>query len=166
MATAETDEPFLESRQDCATANGSSGLVTAHLYYDDTYRFSNFGRVVAIEEAELNGAKLTALVLDQTVMHPQGGEFTTWGRNEELSDMALPLRRSAGGHGNCSREGQRRRFWGWLESLTTELIPQFSWATVDDRRRRFVVCRSRRGVATFSTLANTRTTQGKIRLVT
>ena len=77
MATAEVDEPLLETRQDCAIANGSSSFATAHLYYDDTYRFSNLARVVAIEEAELNGVKLKALVLDQTVMHPQGGEFAT-----------------------------------------------------------------------------------------
>ena len=79
MATAEVDERLLEtqSRQDCAIANRSSSLSTAHLYYDDTYRFSNPARVVAIEEAESNGVKLTALVLDRTVMHPQGGEFVT-----------------------------------------------------------------------------------------
>lgn len=78
MATAAHSGQFHEKGQDCAISNGSSDLTTTHLYYADTYLFSNNARVVAIEEVELNGVKLTALVLDQTVMHPQGGELNLY----------------------------------------------------------------------------------------
>lgn len=53
---------------------GSPGsLVTKHLYYDDTELFSNVGKVIAQYAGSKEGQ--TVIVLDQTVMHPQGGNW-------------------------------------------------------------------------------------------
>ena len=58
------------------TANASSeGLSTNHLYYSDTYLFSCSGKLLNQSEREQNGETLTVIVLDQTVMHPQGGRY-------------------------------------------------------------------------------------------
>lgn len=48
-------------------------IKTVHLYYNDTELYSNVAHVIAAYDAECNGKKTTALVTDQTVMHPQGG---------------------------------------------------------------------------------------------
>lgn len=47
---------------------------TVHLYYNDTELYSSVAHVIAAYDAECNGKKVTALVTDQTVMHPQGGK--------------------------------------------------------------------------------------------
>lgn len=53
----------------------ASELRTTHLYYDDTELFSCEARVLAQEELEgKGGEKQLCLILDRTVMHPQGGE--------------------------------------------------------------------------------------------
>lgn len=59
-------------------ASLSSFYSTAHLYYDDTYLFSCTAKVVSIYEGDDNK---TVIVLDQTVMHPQGGEWCNLGCN-------------------------------------------------------------------------------------
>lgn len=50
-------------------------IKTVHLYYNDTELYSNVAHVIAAYDAECNGKKTTALVTDQTVMHPQGGNY-------------------------------------------------------------------------------------------
>lgn len=52
-------------------AIAASSLLTQHLYYDDTELFSSVGRVISQYAATKDGQEV--LVLDQTVMHPQGG---------------------------------------------------------------------------------------------
>ena len=51
----------------------AEALRTEHLYYDDTELFSCTAHVTTQWETEVNGEKRTILVLDRTVMHPQGG---------------------------------------------------------------------------------------------
>ena len=51
----------------------ASALSTTHLYYADTELFSNTAKVIGEHSVEVNGSQLLAIVLDQTVMHPQGG---------------------------------------------------------------------------------------------
>lgn len=50
----------------------AASLVTKHLYYDDTELFSCTGRVIAQYAGAQEGREV--IVLDRTVMHPQGGE--------------------------------------------------------------------------------------------
>ena len=54
---------------------GADSLVTKHLYYDDTELFSCTGTVVAQYKpaARDDQQQQCVLVLDETVMHPQGG---------------------------------------------------------------------------------------------
>ena len=54
-------------------------LSTVHLYYDDTELFSNTSKLTAELEIESNGEKQLVLVLDRTVMHPQGGVYERGG---------------------------------------------------------------------------------------
>ena len=60
-----------------SSSNGAEALSTAHLYYEDTELFSNTAIIAAIqpgnEGQEEEGT--ATLVLDQTVMHPQGGAW-------------------------------------------------------------------------------------------
>lgn len=65
----------LETEENGATPSQSSAesLSTEHLYYDDTELYTNTGHVTAEWDTEMNGEKQISLVLDQTVMHPQGG---------------------------------------------------------------------------------------------
>jgi len=50
-------------------------LSTAHLYYGDTELFTSEGKLIAEEEVPLkDGGVSTSLILDRTVMHPQGGK--------------------------------------------------------------------------------------------
>ena len=49
-------------------------LTTVHLYYDDTYLFRNTAKILAVRDTEVDGVIRTIVILDQTVMHPQGGQ--------------------------------------------------------------------------------------------
>lgn len=51
----------------------ATALTTQHLYYDDTELFNCTAHVTGQWETEVNGETRTVLVLDRTVMHPQGG---------------------------------------------------------------------------------------------
>ncbi len=63
-----------EATQARRMAGASLDLTTEHLYYGDTERFTCEGKVIAVEEVPLkDGSLSTALILDRTVMHPQGG---------------------------------------------------------------------------------------------
>ena len=53
----------------------SSSLSTHHLYYTDTYLFTNIGRILHVSETEFNGHQSNVVILNQTVMHPQGGNI-------------------------------------------------------------------------------------------
>lgn len=59
----------------------AANLATIHLYYDDTELFSSTSTLTAVLELETNGEKQIALVLDKTVMHPQGGTFILYACN-------------------------------------------------------------------------------------
>ncbi len=48
-------------------------LSTVHLYYEDTALFTCEAKVVRVEEVEGKDGKQLCLILDRTVMHPQGG---------------------------------------------------------------------------------------------
>ena len=51
-------------------------LATVHLYYNDTELYSCTAHVVGQWEMEMNGEARKILILDQTVMHSQGGNHT------------------------------------------------------------------------------------------
>lgn len=61
---------------DSSSQSAAEGLTTVHLYYDDTELFTNTAHVTGQWETEMNGEKRTCLVLDRTVMHPQGGLYS------------------------------------------------------------------------------------------
>lgn len=50
-------------------------LSTDHLYYEDTSLFTCEAKILQQVEVEGKGGKELCLILDRTVMHPQGG---TW----------------------------------------------------------------------------------------
>ena len=56
--------------------SGGRALSTNHLYYANTELFSNSAKVIGEHTVEVNGSQMTAVVLDETVMHPQGGMST------------------------------------------------------------------------------------------
>ena len=56
-----------------ATSTLASPFTTVPLYYGDTYLFKNTAKVLAVNDTEVDGKTRTAVILDQTVMHPQGG---------------------------------------------------------------------------------------------
>lgn len=56
-----------------ASERAVGALSTTHLYYTDTELFSNTAKVIGEHSVEVNGSPVLAVVLDQTVMHPQGG---------------------------------------------------------------------------------------------
>ena len=58
----------------------AEALTTEHLYYEDTELYSSTGRVIGQWETEMNGEKRVCLVLDRTIMHPQGGVYSGCGR--------------------------------------------------------------------------------------
>ena len=49
-------------------------LVTEHLYYTDTELCECKGKVIGARLIEFQGKGRNVIILDQTVMHPQGGE--------------------------------------------------------------------------------------------
>ena len=56
-------------------SNGVPGLSTVHLYYEDTEQFTCEARLLKQEDAASKDKNSQfALILDRTVMHPQGGE--------------------------------------------------------------------------------------------
>lgn len=73
------------AEKDAGASERAAGAVsTTHLYYADTELFFNTGKVIGEHSAEVNGSQLLAVVLDQTVMHPQGGRyicFKGWSAN-------------------------------------------------------------------------------------
>ena len=57
-------------------SDGAAALSTVHLYYDDTELFTCEAKLLQQEEAATKGKGAhLSLILDRTVMHPQGGEF-------------------------------------------------------------------------------------------
>ena len=75
-----------ETAESGATPSQSSAesLSTEHLYYDDTELYTNTGHVTAEWDTEMNGEKLISLVLDRTVMHPQGGTCMCEGKRRRI----------------------------------------------------------------------------------
>ena len=48
-------------------------LVTEHLYYTDTELCECKGKIIGARLIEFQGKSRDVIILDQTVMHPQGG---------------------------------------------------------------------------------------------
>jgi len=78
MATSAVDAPGLEDFPKKLTlSNGvKDDFVTEHLYYTDTELCECKGKVIGARLIEFQGESRNAIILDQTVMHPQGGEDT------------------------------------------------------------------------------------------
>ena len=73
MATPNPKEAPLEAPSS-SVPKPKDGLSTVHLYYSDTELYNNTARVISVHEVETTGGeKRIAVVLDETVMHPQGG---------------------------------------------------------------------------------------------
>lgn len=53
--------------------SSNTDLQTTPLYFSDTYLFNCTGTVLAQYDTQHNGKTVKVIVLDQTVMHPQGG---------------------------------------------------------------------------------------------
>lgn len=67
---------FLARRRvDAMASNGAPDLSTVHLYYEDTEQFTCEARLLKQEDVvSKDKSPQFALILDRTVMHPQGGE--------------------------------------------------------------------------------------------
>ena len=66
------DEPA-QSDKECSR-DLPHPLCTDHLYYNDTYLFSCESEVLLVMEQEESGK--CVIILNKTVMHPQGGIYT------------------------------------------------------------------------------------------
>ena len=73
--------------RDSLPRDSAESLSTVHLYYDDTELYTNTGHVIGEWDTELNGGKQTCLVLDRTVMHPQGGKTRIRMHYNESSEL-------------------------------------------------------------------------------
>ena len=77
MATsAVVDAPPLEDFSKKLTLSNEvkDDFVTEHLYYADTELCECKGKVIGARLIEFQGESHNAIILDQTVMHPQGGK--------------------------------------------------------------------------------------------
>ena len=72
MAAA-TAENGASSPPPTTPQSSAEALNTEHLYYEDTELYTNTGHVTGQWDTEMNGEKRKCIVLDRTVMHPQGG---------------------------------------------------------------------------------------------
>lgn len=54
----------------------ATSLNTIHLYYDDTEQFTCEASVIGKETVTKDGKKEECLILNRTVMHPQGGQLS------------------------------------------------------------------------------------------
>ena len=76
-ASAVVDAPPSEDFKKLSLSNEvRDGLVTEHLYYTDTELCECKGKVIGARLIEFQGETRNAIILDQTVMHPQGGKDT------------------------------------------------------------------------------------------
>lgn len=58
----------------CDAVAAAEDLKTVHLYYNDTEQFTCEARLLKLEEStSKQGEPTLSLILDRTVMHPQGG---------------------------------------------------------------------------------------------
>ena len=53
-------------------------FITEHLYYTDTELCECKGKVIGVRLIEFQGENRWVVILDQTVMHPQGGIGIRW----------------------------------------------------------------------------------------
>ena len=96
LAIKTEPHPLMSTQHKMATQGGerdslprdsAETLSTVHLYYDDTELYTNTGHVIGEWDTELNGGKQTCLVLDRTVMHPQGGKTRIRMHYNESSEL-------------------------------------------------------------------------------
>lgn len=76
MASALVDTPQSEDFAKKLTLSDEvqNNFVTEHLYYTDTELCTCQGKVIGVRLIEFQGESRKAIILDQTVMHPQGGK--------------------------------------------------------------------------------------------
>lgn len=74
-ASALVDTPQSEDFSKKLTLSNEvkDSIVTEHLYYADTELCECKGKVIGARLIEFQGESRNAIILDQTVMHPQGG---------------------------------------------------------------------------------------------
>ena len=75
-ASAVVDAPPSEDLSKKLTLSNEvkDDLVTEHLYYTDTELCECKGKVIGARLMEFQGENRNVIILDQTVMHPQGGK--------------------------------------------------------------------------------------------
>lgn len=76
MASATVDTPSEDLAKKLTLSNEEvkNDFVTEHLYYNDTELCECKGKVIGARLIEFQGESRNAIILDQTVMHPQGGK--------------------------------------------------------------------------------------------
>ena len=76
MASAAVDTPSEDLAKKLTLSNEEvkNDFVTEHLYYNDTELCECKGKVIGARLIEFQGESRNAIILDQTVMHPQGGK--------------------------------------------------------------------------------------------
>ena len=76
MASVAADTPGSEDFAKKLTLSNDvkDDFVTEHLYYTDTELCESKGKVIGVRLIEFQGESRNAIILDQTVMHPQGGK--------------------------------------------------------------------------------------------
>lgn len=77
MASVVVDTPGSEDFAKKLTLSNDvkDDFVTEHLYYTDTELCESKGKVIGVRLIEFQGESRNAIILDQTVMHPQGGKM-------------------------------------------------------------------------------------------
>lgn len=73
-SSALVDVPRSEDFSKLTLSNDvNDNFVTEHLYYTDTELCECKGKVIGARLIEFQGESRNAIIFDQTVMHPQGG---------------------------------------------------------------------------------------------
>ena len=75
MASAAVVTPTEDFSKKLTLSNEvKDGFVTEHLYYNDTELCECKGKIIGARLIEFQGESRNVIILDQTVMHPQGGK--------------------------------------------------------------------------------------------
>ena len=77
MASAVVDGPLSQDfSKNVTLLDGTKDeLITEHLYYADTELCECKAKVTGVRLMEYQGESRHVIIVDQTVMHPQGGEL-------------------------------------------------------------------------------------------
>ena len=75
MASVAVDAPSEDFGKKLTLSNEvKDDFVTKHLYYNDTELCECKGKIIGARLIDFQGGSRCAIILDQTVMHPQGGK--------------------------------------------------------------------------------------------